>query len=74
MRYLALILFLFFALTSFAQKFADKEDYLVDSLILEELSDNDKELLDTCLRNFKKAKNELAAGKALQKICKKNDA
>lgn len=43
------------AVTSFnchAQKFADKAYYLVDSLVLEDFSEQDRELLEMCLSEF----------------------
>ncbi len=38
----------------FAQNFADKEYYLVDSLVLEDLSEDDWLLLDSCLEVYHK--------------------
>ena len=46
------ILFLLFFIIPqivFSQQFADKEYYLIDSLILKNLSDYDKEVIDSCL-------------------------
>lgn len=55
MKRLTLILFLFFV-GNFqflnAQEFADKKFYLIDSLKLETLSKNDRELIDTTLKKL----------------------
>lgn len=42
----------------FSQTVADKKFYLVDSLNLSELNDNDKQLLDSALTQYKLAKND----------------
>ncbi|MBV6483966.1 MAG: hypothetical protein KFKLKKLM_00431 [Flavobacteriales bacterium] len=42
----------------FSQKVADKKFYLVDSLNLSELNDNDKQLLDSSLTQYKFSKND----------------
>ena len=41
-----------------AQEFADKEYYLIDSLVLEELSEGDKELLKTSLDKYHSTKDD----------------
>jgi len=55
LKRLTLILFLFFV-GNFqflnAQEFADKKFYLIDSLKLETLSKNDRELIDTTLKKL----------------------
>ncbi|MCO6500303.1 MAG: hypothetical protein J5I47_08005 [Vicingus serpentipes] len=45
-----------FSLSVYSQQFADKEYYLVDSLILEELSVNDAKLIDSILKKYHKTK------------------
>lgn len=42
----------------FTQTYADKKFYLVDSLTLSELNDNDKQLLDSALTQYNVSKND----------------
>jgi tetratricopeptide (TPR) repeat protein len=49
-------LFCFIALSFSAQQFANKNFYLVDSLILTELTQEDKKLIDSTLNKFHKSK------------------
>lgn len=52
-------LFLFlFTQFSFCQNFADKDYYLVDSLEIDKVSDQDKKLMDSCLTIYHKAKSD----------------
>ena len=48
-----------------AQKFADKSYYLIDSLILEELVDSDKHLLDSALTLYHEAINDTSRFNAI---------
>ena len=50
-------------------KFADKEYYLVDSLVLENLTQNDVVLLDSCLQIFHLAQTDINKISALDGIC-----
>ena len=52
-----------------AQEFADKEYYLIDSLVLEELSEGDKELLKTSLDKYHSTKDDTIKINALHLIC-----
>ncbi len=64
MRYLKYILLIIVILSlskerqCFAQKFADKKYYLVDSLDLGALPESDKHLIDSCLKVYHKAKHD----------------
>jgi serine phosphatase RsbU (regulator of sigma subunit) len=51
-----------------AQNFADKSYYLVDSLVLEELSESDRKLLDNSLKTYHTAKDDAIKIKALYYI------
>ncbi len=53
----------------FAQKFADKDYYLVDSLNLEELSEADNEILEASLKNYHQSKSDSAKIFSLNNIC-----
>ena len=66
------IVYILFFLTSFngiAQEFADKKYYLVDSLVLENLTIEDKELLNSSLITYHKTKNDTSKINALNRIC-----
>ena len=52
------ILVLFISIHAHAQEYGDKEFYLIDSLKIEELSDYDKNLIDSCLTLFHKAPDD----------------
>jgi serine phosphatase RsbU (regulator of sigma subunit)/Flp pilus assembly protein TadD len=52
-----------------AQKYADKEYYLVDSLNLEELSVSDKEIIEKSLTNYHQSKSDSGKIYALNNIC-----
>ena len=53
----------------FAQKYADKEYYLVDSLDLNELNENDKQLIRSSLKKYHAAKAVTSKINALTSIC-----
>jgi serine phosphatase RsbU (regulator of sigma subunit)/TPR repeat protein len=48
--------------------FADKEFYLVDDLILKEIEENDRLLVDSCLQVFHKAKDDTSKIQAIEYI------
>jgi serine phosphatase RsbU (regulator of sigma subunit)/Tfp pilus assembly protein PilF len=52
-----------------SQPYADNEFYLLDSLVIEELTVADKELLDSCLTIYHTAKNDTSKINALNDIC-----
>ncbi len=52
-----------------AKTFATKEYYLVDSLVLEELSEPDKKLLEEALKLYHTAKDDTTKINALDQIC-----
>jgi two-component sensor histidine kinase/Tfp pilus assembly protein PilF len=52
-----------------AQKYADKAYYLVDSLVLEELTEGDKKLIDNSLKKYHSAKEDSSQINALDDIC-----
>ncbi len=60
------ILLLLISLQGVAQKFADKEYYLVDSIVLKELSATNKQLIDSCLKVYHKAKEDTSKIKAIE--------
>ncbi|MFT7667162.1 MAG: tetratricopeptide (TPR) repeat protein, partial [Patiriisocius sp.] len=51
-----------------AQEFVDKEYYLIDSLVLEELVEGDKQLLESSLKLYHTAKEDTSKIKALYSI------
>ena len=53
-----LLLIFLFPLLVFSQQFADKEYYLVDSLVLSNISKSDKHLIDSCLAIYHKSNND----------------
>ena len=59
MKLLTLIAFLL-PVTLFSQEVADSEYYLVDSLVLEDLTDRDQLILDSCLNVYELAKDDTA--------------
>ena len=67
MKSLVLILFLLPAIF-FGKEIADKSYYLVDSLVLEELTENDRLILDSCLNIFSLAKDDTSKITALNFI------
>jgi serine phosphatase RsbU (regulator of sigma subunit) len=52
-----------------AQSYADKQYYLVDSLLLEDLSDSDKDLLENSLKQYYQTKSDTQKVNALSVIC-----
>jgi len=52
-----------------AQNFADKNYYLIDSLVLEDLNANDRLLLDSCLELYATAQDDTAKIAALTVVC-----
>ena len=68
MKKIVFILF-FIPVILFAQKFADKDYYLVDSLNLKELSKADRTILDSCLMKFHTSQNDTIKLRALSVIC-----
>lgn len=71
---LILIIILFIQMNAIcdAQKFADKKYFLVDSLILENLSVEDKKLIDSALNIYHHAKNDTSRIHAIIKIIDKS--
>jgi len=70
--YIKHIIYILLFLISFngtAQEYADKEYYLIDSLVLEELSEGDRELLNNSLKEYHSAKDDTSKIKALSSIC-----
>ena len=63
-----IILFLI-SFSGITQDFADKEYYLVDSLVLEKLPLEDLKLLDSCLKVHHSAKDDTSKIKSLNAIC-----
>lgn len=57
-RHLIILLALLFSFHSKGQEYADPEYYLIDSLVLEDLSDYDRELLDTTLVLYHNTTND----------------
>jgi serine phosphatase RsbU (regulator of sigma subunit) len=70
--YIKHIIYIILFLISFhgvAQEFADKEYYLLDSLMLDEMSKGDRKLLDSCLNLFHTTKQDTDQINALYGIC-----
>jgi tetratricopeptide (TPR) repeat protein len=65
---ISIILFLI-TFNGVAQHFADKEYYLIDSLVLEELGEGDRTLMDSCLKVYHKAEHDTDKINALNGIC-----
>ncbi len=71
-KWISILCLLFlFPITLDAQKFADKSYYLIDSLILEELVDSDKHLLDSALSLYHEAINDTARFNTIYMITQK---
>jgi serine phosphatase RsbU (regulator of sigma subunit) len=70
LKKLIYILFLFLPFVGLTQKYADKDYYLVDSLNLDELSNSDKEIIESSLKIFHQAKNDTSRINSLNEICK----
>ena len=58
MKYFIYIVIFLFPLFGFSQKYAPKDYYLVDSLNLDDIADNDKKLIESSLNLFHKAKDD----------------
>ena len=58
MNKILLILFSLLLFNVNAQEFADKEFYLVDSLVLEDLSEYDRILLDSILEKYHQSNDD----------------
>lgn len=56
--FITILSFVAFSLSGVAQNFADKDYYLVDSLELDNISESDKSLIDSCLIIFHQAKDD----------------
>ena len=68
MKKLFLIPLLLISLINFAQNYAPKDHYLIDSLVLESLSQYDRDILDTALILFHEAKDDTSKIQALLHI------
>jgi tetratricopeptide (TPR) repeat protein len=69
MKNLLYIILLLISFNGVAQKYADKAYYLVDSLVLEELTEGDKKLIDNSLKKYHSAKEDSSQINALDDIC-----
>lgn len=54
--YISIVILL--SIQGFSQTFADKKNYLVDSLVLSELNNDDRQLLDSALSQYRSSKND----------------
>jgi serine phosphatase RsbU (regulator of sigma subunit)/tetratricopeptide (TPR) repeat protein len=68
-KHIIYILLFLFPFGGIAQTFADKEYYLIDSLVLEELTDSDKELIENSIKVYHTAENDTSKINALNDIC-----
>ena len=68
-KHIIYILLLLISFNGIAQEFADKEFYLLDSLVLEELSATDRQLIDSCLSIYHKAIDDTSKINSLNNIC-----
>ena len=71
-KHIIYILLLLISFNGVAQEFADKEYYLVDSLVLEELSETDKLLIDSCLKVFHQTTKDTAKLNVINIIIQKS--
>ena len=69
MKKILYILILFSSIPTFAQNFADKDYYLIDSLDLKSFSSEDKKLLTKYLKEYHQANNDTVKINALAHIC-----
>jgi two-component sensor histidine kinase/Tfp pilus assembly protein PilF len=69
MKHIIYILLFLNSFNAVAQKYADKEYYLVDSLVLEELTEGDRELIDNSLKKYHSAEEDSSQINALNDIC-----
>ena len=65
------ILLLSILLQSFAQNFADKSYYLIDSLDISLLGEEDLILLDTTLKSYRQQTDEIQKIIILSDVCEK---
>lgn len=65
------IVFILFLLSNsiIGRELADKEFYLIDNLVLDELVQNDRVLLDSCLTLYHSAKDDTSRINALNDVC-----
>jgi len=68
MKYISYIILFLISFNGVTQEFADKKYYLVDSLVLEELTKQDRELLDSCLKIYHTSKEDTTKIKALSDL------
>ena len=68
-KHLIYILLFLISFQGVAQEFADKAYYLVDSLDLEALTDNDKQIIASSLKLYHAAKDDTSRINALNDIC-----
>jgi len=74
MRIVIYLLFSIVAFNATSQQFADKEYYLVDKLVLEELSEADRKILESSLKMYHSAKNDTTRILSLGDICSEMNA
>ncbi len=58
LAYFLILNFFLCSSVTFAQSFADQNHYLVDSLVIEELSELDQKLVDSCLTMYHESKED----------------
>jgi len=68
-KYLTYILLFLISFNGLAQEFADKAYYLVDSLVLDAIGDNDKQIITSSLKLYHAAKDDTSKINALNDIC-----
>ena len=68
MRLFVLSIFFFVTWTLNAQQYADPSYYLVDSLILEDISDSNLDLLELSLKKYHKSNSDTAKIKSIENI------
>ncbi|MGB0887894.1 MAG: tetratricopeptide repeat protein [Vicingaceae bacterium] len=64
-----LFILIFISSICSAQKYADKDFYLIDSLVLSDLNSADRNLLDSCLELYTSAQDDTSKISALTVIC-----
>jgi serine phosphatase RsbU (regulator of sigma subunit) len=69
MKQITFLLLSLLTIQGYGQTFADKNFYLVDSLEIEQLSEGDKELLNTFLMEYHSAIDDTSKVNALHHIC-----
>jgi len=68
LKLISILFLVTISVTGFSQNFADKEYYLVDSLVLDKVSESDKKLLDSCLTYFHQADHDTNKLKVISTI------